>query len=152
MGRVALPANPAAPPSSSAIGDAIYVATPSTPATIAGTNIIYQEPQSGRAAPVNELTSVQQVSQSSCYSYCDLCLSISDFFGNLSHPLSAREFYLTLSHAIVFVTYCLLKDSLVVDRSCHRRSSLQLDRRYWLFRSVSLQWTCLSLAILNLSA
>ena len=63
MGPVALPANPAATPSMSALGDALYVAAPSTPATIAGTNIIYQEPQSGRAASVNELTSVQQVRQ-----------------------------------------------------------------------------------------
>ena len=61
MGPVALPANPAATPSVSAIGDAIYIAAPSTPATIPGTNIIYEEPQSGRAAQVNEIDSLQQV-------------------------------------------------------------------------------------------
>lgn len=44
---------------------------------------------------------------------------------------------------MLFVPCCLFKGALVVDRSCHRRSSLQLDRRYWLFRSVSLNSTCL---------
>ena len=69
MGPVALPANPAATPSFSARGDAIYVAAPSTPATIAGTNVIYEEPQSGRAAPVNEISSIQQVRQPSTSIY-----------------------------------------------------------------------------------
>ena len=81
MGPVALPASPAAPPSSLAIADAIYVAAPSTPATIAGTNIIYQEPQSGRAAPVNELTSVQQVRQSPSYPSHDLWYQFQTFLG-----------------------------------------------------------------------
>ena len=67
-GSVALSPSPAAAPSISAIEEAIYVAAPSTPATIAGTNIIYQEPQGGRAAAVNEITATQQVIQLSRYS------------------------------------------------------------------------------------
>ena len=63
-------------PTVSDIGDAIYVAAPSTPATIAGTNIIYQEPQGGRAAAVDELTSIQQVIHLSLLSFVLQSLSI----------------------------------------------------------------------------
>lgn len=108
MGPVALPANPAATPSISAIGDAIYVAAPSTPATIAGTNIIYQEPQSGRAAPVSELTSVQQVRQFSRYSHYKTSISqFQNFLGYLGHSLSRGQFYLPLSHVYVICALLL---------------------------------------------
>lgn len=67
-GSVALSSSYVPAPSVSNIEDAIYVAAPSTPATLAGTNIIYQEPQDGRAAAVNEIAT-QQVIHFSWYSY-----------------------------------------------------------------------------------
>ena len=92
-------------PTFSDIGDAIYVAAPSTPATIAGTNIIYQEPQGGRAAAVDELTSTQQVIRLPWYSFVPQNLPIDVKMGldDLSDPLSAGQCYHPLSH--VFVKY-----------------------------------------------
>lgn len=69
LGSTTLSSSYVLAPSVSNIGHPIYVAAPSTPATIADTNIIYQEPQSGRAAAVNEITSVQQVIHFYWYSY-----------------------------------------------------------------------------------
>ena len=90
-------------PSVSDIGDAIYVAAPSTPATIADTNIIYQEPQGGRAAAVDELTSIQQVIHLPWYSFVlqNLSIDFKTFFDDLSDPLSAGQCYHPLSHVCV---------------------------------------------------
>ena len=67
-GSVTLSSSYVTAPSVSNIDYAIYVAAPSTPATIVGTNITYQPPQGGGAAAVNEIVT-QQVTHFSLYSY-----------------------------------------------------------------------------------